>query len=82
MIEVFTTNIPSISKAVNIITSLKNSHSDLKINFDIDRKIIHYPCDHSILRVEGESIPVEEFRSAVHNLGYKCDILEDKLCRK
>ena len=82
MVEVFTTNIPSVSKAVDIITSLKDSFSDLKISFDKDREIIHYPCDHSILRVEGESIAVEVFKSVVHKLGYKCDILEDKLCSK
>ncbi|MCX2678372.1 hypothetical protein OOZ15_00315 [Galbibacter sp. EGI 63066] len=75
MIEVFMTNIPNKNQAVDIITTLENNFPTLKISFDIERTIINYPYDHSILRVEGNTIEVEDFMSAINKLGFECDIL-------
>tara|TARA_R110002049_G_scaffold3514_2_gene26322 strand:+ start:2437 stop:2697 length:261 start_codon:yes stop_codon:yes gene_type:complete len=82
MVEVFMTNIPDQDQAKACIAILENSFSGLKISFDIELTIINYPCDHSILRVEGNTIPVENFATEVNTLGFECDILEDKICRK
>lgn len=82
MVEVFTTNIPDKNQAVDIIATLENNFSGLKISFDIEHKVINYPCDHSILRVKGDFIEIDNFISTVNTLGFECDILEDKLCRK
>jgi len=80
MIEVFTTNIPNTDQAISVLKALENDFLELKINFDIERTIINYPCDHSILRVEGNIIETEPFMKAVNSLGFACDVLEDKIC--
>jgi len=80
MIEVFTTNIPNKGLAISVLKALENDFPELKINFDIERTIINYPCDHSILRAEGDIIETERFMKAVNTLGFACDVLEDKIC--
>ncbi|WP_308992494.1 hypothetical protein QLS71_000125 [Mariniflexile litorale] len=82
MIEVFTTNIPNQNKGISVLKKLKKNFPKLNISFDIERTIINYPCDHSILRAEGNTILVENFIKEVNTLGFECDILEDKVCRK
>lgn len=80
MIEVFTTNIPNQMLGNEMIKCLKESFSNLNIDFDIEAPIINYPCDHSILRVEGATIEVHNIISHINKNGYKCHILEDKIC--
>ncbi|MDG3584123.1 hypothetical protein [Galbibacter pacificus] len=80
MIEVFTTNIPNQMSGNQIIKSLKMSFSALQIDFDIETPIVNYPCDHSILRVEGATINAQGIISHLNNNGYLCHILEDKIC--
>lgn len=80
MIEVFTTNIPNTDQAISVLKTLENDFPKLKISFDIERTIINYPCDHSILRVEGYIIETERFIKAVNTLGFACDVLENKIC--
>ncbi|UJH90948.1 hypothetical protein LZ575_20020 [Antarcticibacterium sp. 1MA-6-2] len=80
MIEIFTTNIPNQNLGNEIIKILKRSFFDLKIDFDIEAPIGNYPCDHSILRVEGKSIDPQGIVSTLNDIGYKCHILEDKIC--
>ncbi len=82
MVEDFTTNIPNKHQADEIISVLENKFLGLKISFDKERTIINYPCDHSILRVEGNTVLAETFTKEVNTLGFECDILEDRLCRK
>lgn len=43
MVEAFTTNIPNKSQTEDIITTLENNYSALRITFDMERKIIPYP---------------------------------------
>jgi len=81
MIEVYTTDIPSDSIANCILTNLKISFPKLIFSYDIEKPIIDYPCSHSILRVEGESFNVEKVMLYIHKLGFRCDILEDKICK-
>jgi len=76
------TNIPDEDQAIACISTLYNSFSGLKISFDIEYKVINYPCNHSILRVEGYNIEVDHFIAAVKTQGFRCDLLEDKLCKK
>ena len=80
MIEVFTTNIPNQMSGNQMIKCLKISFSDLKIDFDIETPIANYPCDHSILRVEGATIDAQIIISHLNKNGYLCHILEDKIC--
>nr|MUH41556.1 hypothetical protein [Zobellia laminariae] len=82
MIEVFTTNIPNENCAMDIIARLQNNFSELKISFDIEHKVINYPCNYSILRIEGNINNVNDFILIVKKWGFECTILEDRICKK
>lgn len=79
MIEVFTTNIPNQISGNQMIKYLKMNFLELQIDFDIEAPIVNYPCDHSILRVEGATIDVQNIISHINKNGYKCHILEDRM---
>ncbi|TYQ00168.1 hypothetical protein C7447_101778 [Tenacibaculum adriaticum] len=80
MIEVFTTNIQDHIQVNCILKILENSFPVLKFNFDLEDFKLPYPCNHSILRVEGKLIHTESIITILDQLGYQCDILEDKVC--
>ena len=79
MIEVFTTSIPDQILGNQIIKSLKMPFSELQIDFDIETPIANYPCDHSILRVEGATIDAQGIIFHLNKKGYLCHILEDRI---
>jgi len=80
LVEVFTTNIQSKIQAERILNPLEKNFLELKINFDLNETELPYPCGHSILRVEGNTINSESIISILNQSGFKCDILEDKVC--
>lgn len=82
MIEVFTTNIQNEIQAIRVVGVLEKSFIDLKINFDLNETNLPYPCGHTILRIEGKVINTEKILSIVNKSGFKCDILEDKVCNQ
>ncbi|MDY0779430.1 hypothetical protein [Tenacibaculum sp. IB213877] len=81
MIEVFTTNIENEFQAEKIIEILEKNSPHIKIDFDLSETEFPYPCGHTILRVEGTAINNQHIISLVKELGFLCDILEDKLCK-
>jgi hypothetical protein len=80
MVEVFITDIQTKSQAEAVLNSIQNENTDLKVNFDLNETEFPFPCGHSILRVEGCQINSEKILLKVSNLGFKCGILEDKIC--
>jgi hypothetical protein len=82
MVEVFTTNIQSKCQSEALSETLRDKFPHLRINFDLVQTRLPYPCGHSVLRVEGNEIDAESIRSVVHQSGFLCDILEDKVCIK
>lgn len=80
MIEVFTTNIQSEIQAISVLEILEKNFPEQKINFDLNETALSYPCGHTILRIEGKVINTEKVLSIVNKSGFKCDILEDKVC--
>ena len=82
MIEVFATNIPNKKQAEKIVKNLNDHLPGLMLNYDIENPIINYPCDHSILRVEGEKFDSDNVITLVTELGFSCHVLEDKICNK
>lgn len=80
MIEVFTTNIQNEIQAIRVVGILEKSFIDLKINFDLNETNLPYPCGHTILRIEGKVINIEKMLSIINKSGFRCDILEDKVC--
>lgn len=80
MIEVFTTNIQSEIQAIHVLEILEKSFTELNIKFDLNEINLPYPCGHTILRIEGKVINTEKVLSIVNKSGFRCDILEDKIC--
>jgi hypothetical protein len=80
MTEIFITNIQNKDQANKILNSIKTENPELKVNFDLNETAKAYPCGHTILRVEGDKINLESILTSVQNLGYSCEILQDKVC--
>ena len=78
MIEVFITDIQTKNQAEAVLIDIQNT--DLKINFDLNETDFSFPCGHTILRVEGTKVNSENILKQIGKLGFKCDVLEDKIC--
>ncbi|PBQ30916.1 hypothetical protein CNR22_03715 [Sphingobacteriaceae bacterium] len=81
MVEVFTTNVRTKIQAEPILKLLENYFSELEFNFDLDDSDSQIPFCHNILRVEGATINSEKIIALVNQAGFKCTILEDKICK-
>lgn len=69
MVEIFKTNVYDILNAEKIIVLLNQHFPAFMINFDLH--------DHDkILRVKGESIPVDEIVTLVSANGFHCSVLD------
>ena len=68
MVEIFKTNVFDHMQAEQIITLLSRHFPSFMINFDLQ------DCD-KILRVKGESIPVDEIVDLVSANGFQCCVL-------
>ena len=69
MVEIFKTNVNDVLQAEKIIGLLKTHFPGFMINFDL------HDCD-KILRVKGESIPIDEIESLVSAHGFHCILLD------
>lgn len=82
MIEVFITDIQSKAQADTILSVIQHETPDFKIDFDLNETDLQYPCGHTILRVEGAKIDAEKILMIIKKSGFRCEILEDKVCMK
>jgi hypothetical protein len=82
MVEVFITNIQNKTQIERISSTILKEIRDLKINFDLNETGLPFPCGHTILRMEGDKINSEKIMYSVRNQGFRCEILEDKICLK
>ncbi|MDJ1486384.1 hypothetical protein QNI16_38250 [Cytophagaceae bacterium YF14B1] len=81
LVEVLITNIESDTENKHVVRNLKDFFPDLKINYDIEYEKIHlFPCQHNILRVEGLQINILSIIKLINNMGFECQLLEDKIC--
>lgn len=69
MIEIFKTNVEVEEQCYAIISTLINTFSFIKVNFDLE------DCD-KIMRVEGSDFSVDQIMEKVRILGYRCEVLE------
>lgn len=69
MVEIFKTNVDDHSQAEKIIALLNQHFPCFSVNFDL------HDCD-KILRVKGDSIPINEIELLVCNAGFHCSVLE------
>ncbi|WP_418499365.1 hypothetical protein [Flagellimonas sp.] len=81
MIEVFITDIPNKTQADRVLNIIKTETADLKINYDLNETASSFPCGHTILRMEGDVINSDEIIAVVNESGFKCAVLEDKICK-
>jgi tRNA G26 N,N-dimethylase Trm1 len=68
MVEIFKTNVDDPSHALQIITLLSHHFPAFAINFDL------HDCD-KILRIKGDSIPVDKIVDIVSQSGFDCSVL-------
>ena len=68
MVEIFKTNVFDHMQAEQIITLLSKHFPSFMINFDL------HDCD-KILRVKGESIPIDKIVDLVSANGFQCCVL-------
>jgi len=69
MVEIFKTDVYDVMQAEQIVSLLNQHFPAFMINFDL------HDCD-KILRVKGESIPVDEIVDIVSSNGYHCSVLD------
>lgn len=69
MVEIFKTNVYDVMEAEQIITLLNQHFPAFMINFDL------HDCD-KILRVKGDTIPVNEIVDIVSSNGFHCSVLD------
>jgi len=81
MIEVFITDIQTKAQADRVLNKIKTETADLKINYDLNEKDLSFPCGHTILRIEGDVINSDATIAIVNEQGFKCEILEYKICK-
>jgi len=82
MVEVFITNIDEAKQVKRTTSLLEANFADLRFNLDLDdsKQGTDFPCRHTVLRAEGNAIDAQSIIEAVNRLGYRCEILEDKIC--
>jgi tRNA G26 N,N-dimethylase Trm1 len=69
MVEIFKTNVYEMLHAEQIIALLNHHFPSFMVNFDLH--------DHDkILRVKGDSIPIEEIVTLVSENGFHCSVLD------
>ncbi|MCW2259795.1 MULTISPECIES: hypothetical protein [Sphingobacterium] len=81
MVEVFITDIQNKTQSERILSTIQNENVELKINLDLNETNFSFPCGHTILRVEGDKINSDKILVSVRKQGFKCEILEDKICK-
>jgi len=81
MVEVFITDIQNEIQSESVLNTIQNENIELKINFDLNETDFSFPCGHTILRVEGSKINSDKILVSVRKQGFKCEILEDKICK-
>ena len=69
MVEIFKTDVYDLMQAEQIVSLLNQHFPAFMINFDL------HDCD-KILRVKGESIPVNEIVDIVSSNGFHCSVLD------
>ena len=80
-IEVFITDIKNNTKVKTLKKKIENLCPKLEVSFDIGEVDLPYPCSHTILRVAGVELKRDIIISTIIKSGFKCAILEDKVCQ-
>ncbi len=87
MIQIFISDIENGIQADGTVKELESTFPGVKFNFDLNDSSLNdssspFPCGHTILRAEGTAINAEAIISTLNKAGFRCAILEDKVCSK
>lgn len=82
MIEVFITNITKEYLAKKVVKQLSSHFLDFKIDYDLNETALHFPCGHTVIRIEGEKILLESITQLVYQMGFECQVMPDTICVK
>lgn len=80
MTVVFITDIHLQQDADNVMQTLRQHHPELAVAIDMEATKRPYPCGHAVLQVKGTTIAPASIIATVQAAGYKCDVMEDKVC--
>lgn len=80
MVEVFITNIQNNIQAARVLKNLRIDYPKFELHYDLNETEFPFPCGHTVLRVEGDNISARQLMESVLIQGFKCEILEEKLC--
>jgi len=80
MVEVFITNIQNKIQAERVLTNLRIDYPKFELHCDLNETEFPFLCGHTVLRVEGDYISAKQLMESVLIQGFKCEILEDKVC--
>lgn len=80
MVEVFITNIQNKIQAESVLKNIQKNCPGFEIHYELGETEFPFPCGHSILWVEGKNIASKRVMELVLNQGFKCEVLEDKIC--
>ena len=55
---------------------------DCQFSLDLERSRVgtHFPCRHTVLQVEGITINAGRIMATVNRLGFRCEVLANKIC--
>lgn len=83
MVEVFITDIDNARQAQRTTILIESRFAALRFHVDMDgsQAGVEFPCRHTVLGAEGRSIDVNGLMAAVKQLGYKGEVLADKICK-
>ena len=83
MVEVFITDIEDNKQSERTTNLLKSCFATLQFSLDLEgsRAGTVFPCRHTVLRVEGNTIDTGRIMATVSRLGFMCEVLVDKICR-
>ena len=80
MVTVFITDIREQAEATRMLSTLERDFPAVQFNFDLDYTEEPFPCGHTILRAEGMLVEPERIISLISSSGFRCGVLEDKVC--
>lgn len=83
MVEVFITDIEDAQQSGRTTNLLERCFATLQFSLDLENSQVgtDFPCRHTVLRVEGNTIDTGPIMATVNRLGFRCEVLADKICR-
>jgi hypothetical protein len=80
MVEVFISNVSTAQHAERVADALSAHSPRISVHLDLDVAGEPFPCRHAVIRAEGPAIDNYAVIAIVNRAGFKCEVLEERLC--